>query len=234
MKKTVNSLMIAVILIAATACSFGQSSVKETRDVSDFDGINFGIAGNLYIKIGSRYQVTVEASDRYIEDIETVVRNNKLYIRKDNNRWFNNEKADVYVTLPELKLLGVSGSGRAEVEGELRTDMLNLSVSGSGRILIPELNSDDMKCSISGSGSISIDNGKVSNADLSISGSGSYRGDDLSISDFQAGISGSGSCTCKVTESLRASISGSGNIYYSGKPPKIDVRSSGSGHVRSR
>jgi hypothetical protein len=233
MKKTISYFMIAVLTAAATACSFGQSTVKENRNVSDFEGISFGIAGNLYINIGRSFQVTVEADRRYIEDIETVVRNGRLYIRKDNNRWFNNERADVYVTLPELKSLGVSGSGKAEVEDAVRTDRLDLSVSGSGRIIIPGLNSDEMKCSISGSGSINIDNGNVGSADLSISGSGNYRGDDLNIDDFNAGISGSGSCTCKVTESLKASISGSGNIYYSGHP-RMDVRASGSGHVRSR
>ena len=211
----------------------GQSVVKETRDVSNFTGVSFGLAGNLTIKQGLSYQVVLEGDSKYIKDIETTVRNGKLVIRRDNFGMFNNERVNVYITLPELKSLGLSGSGRATVEGTVKTDILDLSVSGSGKISVPEVMLKEMNCSISGSGDINLDGGEVDKADLSISGSGGYAGDKVIIKDFHAGISGSGSCSCYVSESLNAVISGSGNVVYSGNP-RINVKASGSGHVRSR
>lgn len=230
MKRTI-ILFVAACFFLVASNSFGQS--KETRDVSGFTGVNFGIAGNLYIKLGSGFQVTLEGNGKYISEIETVVRNGKLIIRRDNLSFFNNERVDVYVTMPELKSLGLSGSGKATVEGTVKTDLLDLSVSGSGKITIPEVSLTELNCSISGSGDIYLEGGEVGNADVKISGSGNYAGDKVVIKNFHGGISGSGNCSCNVTESLEASISGSGNVVYSGNP-RINVRASGSGHVRSR
>jgi hypothetical protein len=233
MKRVICYCLIVAGLFLLTGNSSGQSASKETRNVSDFTGVSFGLAGNLVIKLGSSFQVVLEGDTRYIRDIETIVRNGRLVIRRDNFGLFNNERVNVYITMPEIKSLGLSGSGRAAIEGTVKTDVLDLSVSGSGKISIPEVILNEMNCSISGSGDIYLESGEVMKAELSISGSGSYAGEKVVIKDFQAGISGSGSCSCNVSESLNASISGSGNVFYSGNP-KINVRASGSGHVRSR
>jgi hypothetical protein len=233
MKRTIYYYLFVAGLFLLSGNSLGQSVVKETRNVSDFTGVNFGLAGNLVISLGSSFQVVLEGDNKSIKDIEAVVRNGKLLIRRNNFGMFNNERVNAYVTMPEVKSLGLSGSGKATVEGTVKTDVLDLSVSGSGRISIPHVILNEMNCSISGSGDIILEDGEVGKADLSISGSGSYTGDKVVIKDFKTGISGSGSCSCNVTESLNAAISGSGNVIYSGSP-RINVRASGSGHVRSR
>ena len=226
--------LFSAVTLLCVEC-YAQSNVKEKRNESGFTGVSFGLAGNLYIKTGSGFDVTLEGNAGYLDDVETFVRDGRLIIRHERNfRFnFNNEKVNVYITMPEVDALSISGSGKAVVENGLKSDRMNLSVSGSGRIEIPSLTADDMKCSISGSGDIAINGGKIGRADLSISGSGSYSGEDAEIEEFDAGISGSGNCSCYVTESLSASISGSGNVVYSGSP-RINVRSSGSGRVRSR
>ena len=225
--------MLTAVMLISVGC-IAQSNSREERDVSGFTGVGFGLAGNVYVKVGSGYDVTLEGNSNFLEDVETFVRNDKLIIRRQGHfRLFNNERINVYITMPELKSLSISGSGKAIVESDLKTDRLDLSVSGSGRIELPSLRADELKCSISGSGDIAINKGKIGKAGLSISGSGSYIGEDAEIDEFDAGISGSGSCSCYVTGSLEASISGSGNVIYSGSP-RINVRSSGSGRVRSR
>lgn len=233
MKRIIYFCFFVAGLILATGNIFGQSDVKETRNVSAFKGVNFGIAGNLNIKLGSTFQVVLEGESKYIADIETVVRDGKLIIRRDNFKIFDNESVNVYITMPEINSLGVSGSGRAAIEGTVKADMLDLSVSGSGKISIPEVILTEMNCSISGSGDIYLEGGKSEKAEISISGSGSYVGDKTVTKNFEARISGSGSCSCNVSETLETSISGSGNVYYSGSP-KMNLHSSGSGHVRSR
>jgi len=233
MKRVICFCVIIAVFSLAAGNIFAQSGVKETRNVSDFTGVNFGVAGNLHIKLGSPFQVVLEGESRYLKDVETVVKNGKLIIRIDNHIFFNNEKVDVFITMPEIKSLGLSGSGRAAIEGTVKADMLDLSVSGSGKISIPGVILREMICSISGSGDIVLEGGEAEKADLSISGSGSYSGENTVIKNLEARISGSGNCSCNVSETLEASISGSGNIIYSGNP-RMNVHSSGSGHVRSR
>ena len=234
MKKLINSfLLVFAVMILTAGYAMGQSG-KETRNVSDFNEVGFGIAGNLQIKFGAGFSVVLEGDRDYLSDIETVVKNGKLIIRCDNWHLFGNQHADVYITMPSIKALGVSGSGKATIEGAIKAEMLDLDVSGSGKIVAGDLNVTELNSGISGSGDVIIEgSGNVQKGDFSISGSGSFKGDNIKITSLRVGISGSGNCSCNVTGELRASVSGSGNVWYSGNP-RLDARTSGSGHVRSR
>jgi hypothetical protein len=234
MKKEMFLSVFAAIIIMSMMKLSGQSAEKETRNISGFTEIGFGIAGNLSVKTGPEFSVVLEGDKKYLAEIETYVKNNKLIIRNLNNHFFNNEKVSVYIILPELKGLGVSGSGEARIESKLKVESLYLNVSGSGKIYAPEITAENLTSSISGSGDIILkETGSVDKGGISISGSGSYSGETLNYKILNVRISGSGNCRCSIIESLDASISGSGNIYYAGNP-KINARVSGSGHVRSR
>ncbi len=229
------AFILAIALLSGFA--IGQSGDKETRDVKDFTKVSFGVSGNLYINIGPEFKVVLEGEKRYLDEIITEVSGGKLVIKNENwrmNNWRMNEKVTVYITMPELNGLGVSGSGKAEIKDAVKTGDLNLSVSGSGKLYASEIMVSNLGCSISGSGDISLGSGgSSSKAGISISGSGNYFGESFKIGSADIHISGSGNCECNVTESLRASISGSGNVTYGGNP-KLDAHVSGSGKVRSR
>ncbi len=226
-------ILSALILAITATAGFAGSQSKETRDLKDFTKISYGVSGNLYITFGSEFKVVLEGERRDIEEIITEVSGDRLIIKKDNWRFNLHERVNVYVTLPELEGLGVSGSGNAEIKDALRTDNLNLSVSGSGKIYTTDITVTTFDCSISGSGNIILGgSGSASKAEIGISGSGNYSGEPLKIGSAEIHISGSGNCRCNVTESLRASVSGSGNVTYDGNP-KIDAHVSGSGKIRS-
>lgn len=223
-----SALILAIVASAGTAS--GQT--KETRDVKNFTKVNFGVSGNLYINIGPEFKLVLEGDKDDLEEIETEVSGGKLVIKKDS--WHNfNEKVTVYITMPEIDALGVSGSGKAEIRDAVKADVLHLSVSGSGKLYASQLSVSKLDCSISGSGDIYInESGDAGMADISVSGSGNYVGQPLRIENASIHISGSGNCTCNVTGSLKASVSGSGNVSYEGNP-RVDAHVSGSGKVRS-
>ena len=234
MKRGLILSLFLVVFVAAKGFSNGQSIEKETRDLKGFNRISFGVSGNLYISFGPEFNVVLEGEKSLLDDIETEISGGKLVIKKDNWRMNMNDKVNIYITMPELTSLGVSGSGKAEIKDAVKAQNLNLSVSGSGKLMTASVNAADLSCSISGSGNILISgDGNVNKADISISGSGNYTGEPLKIGSVEISISGSGNCHCNVTESLSASVSGSGNVTYLGNP-KIDARVSGSGHVRSK
>ena len=224
----------AIILIIASAGTVkGQSGNKETRDVKDFTKVSFGVSGNLYINFGPEFKVVLEGDKKYLDEIITEVSGNRLVIKKENWRFHFDEKVDVYVTMPEIEGLGVSGSGKAEIKDAVKSNDLNLSVSGSGKLYANQLSVSNLDCSISGSGDIILGNGTASKTGISVSGSGNFAGESVKINTADIHISGSGNCTCNVTESLIASVSGSGNVTYEGNP-RVDAHVSGSGKVRSR
>ncbi len=231
------AIILSVLIIALTL-TYGfaglQSVSKETRDLSGFTKVSFGVSGNLYISFGPAFKVELEGSKAVLDDIVTEVSSGRLVIKKENWRLNMNEKVTVYITMPDINGLTVSGSGKAEIRDAVKTDDLNLSVSGSGKLYTNDIIADNLDCGISGSGDIILGgSGKVDTGDISISGSGNYTGETTKIGSVQISISGSGNCRCNVTESLRASVSGSGNVSYIGDP-KIDARVSGSGRIRSK
>jgi hypothetical protein len=237
MKRSIILPVFTLAIALLSGFALGQSGDKEMRDVKNFTKVNFGVAGNLYINIGSEFKVVLEGEKRILDNVITEVSGGKLVIKNENwrmNNWRMNEKITVYITMPELEGLNVSGSGKAEIKDAVKTGDLNLSVSGSGKLYASEVTASNLDCSISGSGDISLGSGgSSSKAGISISGSGNYFGESFKIGSAEIHISGSGNCECNVTESLHASISGSGNVTYGGNP-KLDAHVSGSGKVRSR
>ena len=224
----------AIILIFASAGTVkAQSDTKETREVKGFTKVSFGVSGNLYINFGPEFKVVLEGDRKYLDEIITEVSGTRLVIKKENWRFHFDEKVTVYVTMPEIEGLGVSGSGKAEIKDAVKSDELNLSVSGSGKLYANEISVSNLDCSISGSGDIILGNGTASKTGISVSGPGNFTGESVKINTADIHISGSGNCTCNVTESLIASVSGSGNVTYEGNP-RVDAHVSGSGKVRSR
>jgi hypothetical protein len=226
MKINILKFLFSIFLVSATLISFGQG--KEERDVSSFTGVSLGISGDLYITQGSPQKVVVQAENN-MDEIETVVKDGVLRIKTDN--WNSKIKgAKIWVTMPEVESLNVSGSGDIVAETPINADELELKVSGSGTIDISELKGDEIGAAISGSGDIKLA-GSADEMELRISGSGSVYADGLKLSECGIKISGSGSCKIDVTGELDASISGSGRVTYYGNP-QIDARVSGSGRVR--
>ena len=233
MKRGIIVTALVAVITFATGFSGIQSAEKETRDLKGFTKVSFGVSGNMYISIGTEYKVVLEGDRSVLENIITEVSGERLTVKNENWHFNNNEKVTVYITMPELKGLGVSGSGRAEIKDAVKTDDLNLSVSGSGKLFTNDIAVNNLKSSISGSGDIIVSGGNADKGDISISGSGNYTGENAKIGSVDISISGSGNCVTNVTESLKASVSGSGNVTYSGNP-RVDARVSGSGKIRSR
>jgi hypothetical protein len=234
MKRVIYSAGFLVAMVLTSALASGQS--KETRNVRDFTKVSFGVAGDLFIKIGPEFHLTIEGDKRSLDEIETVVSGDRLTIKKENWRFSfnNNDRVTINLTMPEIEGVGVSGSGKAQIMDPVEADHLSLSVSGSGKLITDDLNADDLNCGISGSGDIILGSGgSIDNGDISISGSGGFSGEGIEIDHLVVSISGSGNCRCKAGDTLDARISGSGNVTYIGNP-KVNARVSGSGHVRSR
>ncbi len=229
--KSNNILFTALLLLVGLAVST-QAQDRRKVNVSGFEGVNLGGSGNVYIRQGSTFSVEFSGSDELFEEMKFDVRGNTLNIGRKNNSWWSSSKGryEVYITMPSLEKLGVSGSGNLEVEGTFKTDDLDISVSGSGEIQLA-VNSADVDVSVSGSGKVQV-SGTGRNMICHISGSGKVDGKDFKVENVDAHISGSGSVYIHATESIESRISGSGSVYYTGEPKKLNNNSSGSGKIR--
>lgn len=207
----------------------------QERELAPFSEISLRVPAKLHLTQGDKQHLEIVAKSSALDEIITEVKDRKLTIRfpSRNYVWkdFESGKIVIYVTVPEINALTVSGSGDIISEDIVKTGELNLTVSGSGKINLPELEAERVKVSISGSGNIAL-KGDETATDLSvaISGSGALRAFDFPVQDALVKVAGSGDCTIFVKNRLTVKVAGSGNVKYRGTP-LVDKSVVGSGSV---
>jgi hypothetical protein len=205
--------------------------VSETREIRTFDRIDLGVSGEVFLRQGSTQEVRIEAQRNILAIMETDVKNGKLEIDfgKHNVRRYSDIK--IYITVPEITSLKVSGSGKISGETDFEVFDLDLNISGSGRIDFGALNANSIDTDISGSGDLYL-NGDATRHNANISGSGKIKAFELKTENSDIEISGSGNAEVFATSHLKAKVSGSGKVRYKGSPT-VDVNISGSGKVEN-
>jgi hypothetical protein len=239
-KKIIIILLIGVIGISFTGCLYNISSkpcnnktvTKGERTLNKFSEINLAVAADIHLTQGSPQKVEIEGPACDLENIKTIVSGSSLSIHNEHNIYGNREKTTIYITVEDINSLSIAGSGSIIAKTAIRSNDLDLDITGSGSIIIQELNAVTVKSSIAGSGSIELSGTeKTEKHKIQINGSGDIKAKNLPTSIVDVSIAGSGTCYLNVIEKLKASIMGSGDIYYSGKP-EIESSSAGSGKIK--
>ncbi len=157
--------------------------------------------------------VRIDADDNVIDRVETAVETDengtRLVIISLQSGSYKNISINVYVSMPSVELVALSGTGNIRSTAPIQTD--------------------EIICSLSGSGNIGL-SGTATEQTAVISGSGSICNSDLVSETCSATISGSGTCGVNVTQQLDATITGSGTILHTGNP-QVTQSIPGSGMV---
>ncbi|MCF7801779.1 MAG: DUF2807 domain-containing protein [Candidatus Marinimicrobia bacterium] len=208
-------------------------AISEVRDLPEFSRISVAGSMNVYLSRGSDQLVKVEADDNILRYIRTEVDDQTLHIGTRPS--FNirpRSPINIYITLPQIAGISVSGSGDVASEDEFRTDKLDLRVSGSGHIALP-VEAKQINSHLSGSGKIIL-RGNATELACNISGSGTLDARQLTARDVTSSVSGSGSSLVNADRFLHASVSGSGHVWYYGEPDELESNVSGSGSVKEK
>ncbi len=229
------ALTIGVYLLFACSTNVltGQT-VKETRNVSSFTGISLAFSGNVYVTQGSPQKVEIEADKSTMEIILSEVEGNTLILKTKNGHWGNLGTIKVYITVPEINDLSISGSGDLICETPVKSDELELHVSGSGSLKMMKLTAREISAEITGSGDIHLAGAgnEANELDATITGSGNFNSEELPVGEVQVHITGSGSANVYASKELETNITGSGSVNYKGTP-QINANATGSGRTRS-
>jgi hypothetical protein len=122
----------------------------------------------------------------------------------------------------------MSGSGDVKIGGI--TESLELRQSASGDFIASNLHLLSTKLRMSGSGDTKLI-GSTDYFELSQAGSGDFSGKDFDTETAKIKKSSSGDTRINVAKSLDISISGSGDLYYQGKPDFNNITVTGSGDI---
>jgi len=130
--------------------------------------------------------------------------------------------------------IGINDKGINDV-GEITATIVTpnidgVTLNGSGDVDVNGVKSSDFSGMINGSGNLTA-SGSADAATFSISGSGNVEANELLAVATKVSISGSGNANVNASKKLDASIAGSGEVHYSGKPGDIHQNIAGSGSV---
>ncbi|MCP4291602.1 MAG: DUF2807 domain-containing protein [bacterium] len=220
--KTTLTIILVVMLSAASAqaWSFGSrgdriegSGDLETREfnVDDFDEISMGGAFSLQITFGDRQQVKVTIDDNLWDNLEVDVKSGKLEFDWDESCEPDGDcKIELVVT--ELKEVSIHGACDAEIE---------------------DFRGESFRYNLSGAGSLTMD-GEVEDLKIRVSGAGDADTRKLTAENVDISVSGAGNAEVYASKSIKAKVSGVGQITYYGDPEKERTSVSGIGNIRSK
>jgi hypothetical protein len=226
-------IIAALPLIMSHGCAFGidgsENVISENRTVPAFTGIDLQCSANVYFTQGAEQSIKVEAEDNIIKHITTEVKNDELIVSTDGKDFNSHQQINVYVTVKELCLLELTGSGNMIGKSNIDCDNMTFHVAGSGDIKA-DVRALTMKIKVSGSGNLDI-NGMTTSTDIRISGSGNVNAKNLQTMNSTVNISGSGQSSINAKNELNVVISGSGDVHYIGEPQNLKTSITGSGSV---
>lgn len=196
------------LLIAFAGLTAAAQAATETRAVAPFKGIVLAGSIDLVVNQGAQASVQVQADDKLLPMIETVVEGDRLQVRvKRGEHRYTMRKVTVTIVTPVLNALSIAGSGDA-VLNALNTGELAISISGSG----------DVRGS-----------GQAKRLSVQIAGSGDVHLREMLADEVSVRIAGSGDAEVNAQKTLSVSIAGSGDVVYSGDAVvKSSVAGSGS------
>jgi len=253
-KKTVVTIATLLVVASVVSCYPRQwivgsgRLITEERSVTEFHSVELRGSGRLYVTQGEPQRLVVTTDDNIMPYLRTDVRHGVLVVYTKPGIHHPTD-LDVNVTMARVRGLSLSGSGIIEGQNQIRSDSIDIAISGSGDASLAIM-AKEASTRLSGSGRMSLDldcgslvsrisgsgrlylTGESQTHEYHTSGSGKLRAYDLRTESTIARISGSGNCEINVSRHLDVRVSGSGSVRYRGSP-RIESRISGSGSIRS-
>lgn len=181
---------------------------RETRTVDSFTAIDMEGAGVLDITVGEDPTVEIKAPAKVLEQVETEVRGDTLYIVSKTKHW-GRDRTHVSVSLPMLSSLRLKGGADVSVHG----------FAGG-------------ESNIRADGAVNIEaEGELDRLTIRMAGAGKGDFSKLAANDTHVTVDGIGRVVVHPTEKLDATMNGVGAIHYTGAPREVRTRMNGLGSI---
>lgn len=231
MRRALMTIGPAVVLLALAGCGQAREAGPSTtvqRPVSGITAVQLETSGDLAINVGDGESLTIEAGTNVVDGLTSDVVDGTLVLGGADGVWFGGS-IRYTLTIPSLDRIVLEGSGSASGSGVLTGDA-TVIVSGSGSATVTDVRLTGLSTELSGSGAIRV-TGASETLSVNISGSGDFDGSGLAAQEATVEVSGSGQARVDVSGTLTATVSGSGDVVYTGDPGVVHPSRSGSGEI---
>ncbi len=236
MKQVITICLVLITAFQAQAQWWGKgvkgngNVTTITRSVGNYDEINVGGSFDVELVAGTEGSITIQGESNLLEYIVTEVRGNALKIKVENNKNIRSTKK-IKITIPfqDISEVSLAGSGNMWNKDVIKATNFKTSVAGSGDLIL-KVDTSSVDASLAGSGDLTL-TGSSRDIEASVAGSGEIHARELKADNAYVSVAGSGDISIHCSKSLKARVSGSGDIEYYGNPEKQDTKVSGSGKI---
>ena len=213
-----------------------------TMDYSDFTRLNVGHAFQVTVTRADSFSVSLTLDDNLYDYLVIERSGSTLQVRLKWGTYLHaTQKATI--TMPDLRVLDLSGASRADVSGFSSSDSLIFDLSGASSLIIDDVTAGKTNLDVSGasrvSGSMEIADGDfdISGAstveldgtadDITVDASGASSANlaDFAVANANVRLSGASNATVNASGTLDVNASGASTLYYLGSPTmgRLDV-----------
>lgn len=221
------SLVMMVLLLGCRAenmddCFTSTGKIVTTeRFIPSYHSLEISDHIDVYITYGTEQSIQVKAGENLLQHIETNVKNGVLEISNENRcNWVRSfkKKVEVFITTNVLREIKIYGSGEIVFTNELKSDQLLVNLfDASGNIFL-NVNAPLVELKThTGTGSI-YTQGSCDELVLFMGANGIIDAFALKSDKALAVNENTGLLRVNALNELKAVISGSGNIEYTGSP----------------
>ena len=236
-----NILLLGALTTAClSSCAQNEKTIRDNnaqkRDVTGYHAIHISGGIDLYLSQGDE-AVAVSAADLSDRDrIVTEVENGVLQVHMAGQgmHWGSrgDRKLKAYVSFKQLDGLNASGGSDIFIESGIRTDKLDLGLSGGsdlkGKMTVREL------AIIQGGGSDIYLGGEVTHLSVHATGGSDFHGYDLLAEECRVEASGGSDIQVTASKELSINASGGSDVYYKGAAMIRDQHASGSSSITKK
>ena len=194
----------------------GRKVTKQLKGLPYFNKIVLDGALDVEFSQASRGGVAVKGRKSIVDNVKVKVKNQTLYLSLDEKDWFrvdHSEKADIYVSSPDLISVVMRGAGDFEAKNLLDTDTLNVELNGAGNIDFDRIVCDEAYLVVKGAGNLEVDKLTANRTKIAMLGVGNADVEFKNAGHVDCLLSGVGNIDLEGTvKSLSKNVRGTGNI----------------------
>lgn len=240
MKKTVFLILGSLCFALPASAQWGSHRVKgngvettEKRQVGNYDRISVSHVIKATLVPGNEGELVLEGEENLLEHVVTEVSGNRLTLKAESGYQLEpsrgSEGIRIRVPVEDLMALEVSGAAEVSGQGAFSFPLLEIEGSGAGEMDL-ELRSTRLEVEVSGACEVTL-RGTADRLEIDGSGASELKAYGLQAREVEARLSGSADARVSVEQTLRAQVSGAGDLHYRGNPEKLESRASGAGNV---
>lgn len=207
--------------------------IEEIRVVTDFYSVSNTTSFDVYVTQADSFSVSVVAQESLLPVIETYTSGGTMIVKTREFTCIRSASAvEIYVTLPEIEELHLTGSGMLICE-KIEGDIVELTLTSSGRMIVDTVFCDELNIKHTASGEFESELIESDYSEVKFTGSGHLDFGDMYAEELSVSHTASGTIRGGISDALEIdlSLSGSGRIILYGSASNLTTFHTASGRI---